>query len=410
MIDPATAVQTRSSGKGKAEERASMSAVDWQAGKITDEGLAHMRAHLGIRRKVRPWNAEVTRDSVWHFAQGIGDDNPLWWDKAYAERSAWARMIVPPAYLYSCFSGGKLPDDNVPSGADGFLPGVFGVQASDRWIWHRPLFVGEEVETYQELHDVVVHENGKFGGRSVSHVERTTFYGGEGDLIAEMFFTRKRFERGQARDRGAYADRPEPKYTHEDRLRFAAQYEAEPGQRRGGVPRYVEDVKPGDAMGRLLKGPLTITNVVGWMLGWGSPMCPTNRLAHQYIKRNPGSVLFNPETGIEDTLEAGHWDPYFASMSGFPAGYDFGCQRVAWLSHLLTEWAGDDSFVTEMDARLRRPNFMGDVTWITGTVIAVEAGSPHGHAVCEIEAVNQRGETTATATARIRLPSRAAKR
>ncbi len=127
-----------------------MSELDWASGKITDEGIAHMRAYLGKRRQVRPWNGEVTRDSIWHFAQGLGDDNPMWWDKAYAQRSPWGRMIAPPAYLYSCFSGGKLPGDDIPSGADGFLPGAFGVQSGDAWQWHRPPELGEEITTYQE--------------------------------------------------------------------------------------------------------------------------------------------------------------------------------------------------------------------------------------------------------------------
>lgn len=382
-----------------------MGGVDWKSGKITDEGIAHMRAHLGKRRQVRPWNAEVTRDSIWHFAQGLGDDNPMWWDRAYAERSPWGKMISPPAYFYSCFSGGKLPGDDIPSGADGFLPGAFGVQTGDRWKWHRPLEVGDEVVTYQELHEVIVHPEGKFGGRSVSQVERTTFYSRKGDLIAEMLFGRKRFDRSQARERGAYKDRPLARYTEEDRRRFAGQYELEVKQRRGSELRYIEDVKPGDSLGRLLKGPLTITNVVGWMLGWGSPMCQTNRLAHQYIKQNPGSLLLHPETGVPDTLEAGHWDPYFATMSGFPAGYDFGCQRIAWLTHLLTDWGGDAAFVTDLDARLHRPNLMGDVTWITGTVSEVVPGAPYGYAVCALEAKNQLGELTASGMARVRLPS-----
>lgn len=385
-----------------------MNQVDWQHGKITDEGLAHMRAHIGIRRKVRPWAGEVTSESIWHFAQALGDDNPLWWEPDHAARSPWGGLVAPPAYLYSCFSGGKYLDDTVPSGADGFLPGVFGVQAADSWQWHRPVREGDRITAWQELHDVVLHERGSFGGRSVSHVEKTTFYDQDEQLVAEMLFTRKRFEREQARDRGTYLDRPLARYTEEDRRRFAEQYELETTQRRGAAPRYAQDVQPGDSLGRLLKGPLTITNIVGWMLGWGSPMCPTNRMAHQYIRRNPGSLLFDERTGIADTLEAGHWDPYFSRMSGFPTGYDFGCQRISWLTHLLTDWAGDAGFVTHLDARLHRPNLLGDVTWLAGEVTQVELQAEHGIATCAITATNQLGEKTASATAKVRLPLRPA--
>src|SRR5262249_18481827 len=106
--------------------------TDWLDARITDEALAFMRAHIGVKRRVRPWNSLVTEDTIWHFAQGVGDDNPMWWDRAHAERSPWGRMIAPPTYLYCCYSGGRYPDDKVPSGVDMFLPGVFGVWASEK--------------------------------------------------------------------------------------------------------------------------------------------------------------------------------------------------------------------------------------------------------------------------------------
>jgi len=33
------------------------------------------------------WNYEATRDAIRHYARGIGDDNPLWTDPAYTEKT-----------------------------------------------------------------------------------------------------------------------------------------------------------------------------------------------------------------------------------------------------------------------------------------------------------------------------------
>jgi acyl dehydratase len=380
--------------------------TDWLNAKITDEALAFMKAHIGIRRKVRPWNSLVTEDTIWHFAQGTGDDNPLWWDKAYAEK-ATGRMAAPPTYLYSAYSGGRYLDDKVPSGVDMFLPGVFGLWASEKWHWERPAVLGDKIVSYMELADAKLHETGKFGGRSVSHVERTTFHVGEdGPQIGEVRRTLKRIERAGARERNAFADWKPARYTAADREQFDKEYEAETAQRRGAEPRYIEDVKAGDSLGRLLKGPLTITNMVGWLLGWGSPMCQTNRIAHNFLKATPGMRYHNPETGIDDTLEGAHWDPYLAQMSGVPEGYDFGAQRISWLCHLLTDWGGDAAFVSDLDARILRPNFLGDTQRISGQVTTVQPGNNEGAALCELKAVNQDGLTTAVATARVVLPSR----
>ena len=165
---------------------------DWAPARITEEGIDFMRAHLGIRRPVRAWNSEISRDSIWHFAQGVGDDNPLWWDEAYARRSVWGRMFAPPAYLYSCLSGGKMPDDRVPSGADGFLPGTAAMQTADRWRWLRPLYAGEKISTFQELHAVEVLPAEKFGAPAVNQIERTSIIADNGDLVAELYNTRLR--------------------------------------------------------------------------------------------------------------------------------------------------------------------------------------------------------------------------
>ena len=55
--------------------------------KITEQGLADIRSRIGVKieNTVEPWNYEATRDGIRHYAHGIGDDNPLWCDPAYAE-------------------------------------------------------------------------------------------------------------------------------------------------------------------------------------------------------------------------------------------------------------------------------------------------------------------------------------
>jgi acyl dehydratase len=36
-----------------------------------------------------------------HFADGLGDTNPLWTDEEYAKRTKWGGIIAPPCFLYS---------------------------------------------------------------------------------------------------------------------------------------------------------------------------------------------------------------------------------------------------------------------------------------------------------------------
>lgn len=392
--------------------------VDWRYGKITDEDIAELRAQIGEPRPTSPWNSAASYDAIWHFALGVGDDNPLWWDKEYAANTRWGRMFAPPTFLYSCYRGGP-ENGRPPMGLDEFelLRGVMGLWSDDRWVFHSHAWLDEPIRAITELHDIREME-GRFSGRTIAVVDKTTFFGLDDRLIAELYKTVLRVERSQSRERGKYSDTPEARYSPEELQAIHDQYEREPAQRQGSRPRYWEDVAVGEEMITILKGPLTMTTLVGWQQGWGSLLCQTNRIAYQLLRDYPGARMFNPETGIEDTLAGGHWDPYFTAMGGMARAYDFGGMRISWLAHLLTDWCGDAGFVAEHHVRLLRPNFLGDTTWITGRVTAKperldpprsELGPSYGLAECEVSATNQRGETTATAHAVVALPCRSSR-
>jgi hypothetical protein len=257
------------------------------------------------------------------------------------------------------------------------------------------------------LHDVEDKVGSFTGGRQIVQTLRTEFRGDDDRLIAEYFNTVMWMEKSAARQRARYQV-PDVSYNEADRQRFDEQYGREAQYRRGAQPRYFEDVEKGQELLVLLKGPLTMTNIIGFLIGWHTPMCPTNRIASDYLRRFPGSRLFNPETGVEDIIDAGHWDPYFVARAGLPRPFDLGGQRVAWIAHLLSDWHGDDGFLEALEVEIRRPNFLGDVSWLTGQVTSVEPRVHGGAVECQVQITNQRDELTTLARATVVLPSRAA--
>src|ERR1700691_2427143 len=116
-----------------------------------------MRSHIGQELDVRPWNREITEDSIWHFASGVGDDNPIWWDRAAAEAGPVGRMAAPPMWLYSAVQGPPLP-------------GTHRVWGGDRWHWFTRPWLGQRIRVTASLHSVQERTSG-FGGRSVVQVE-----------------------------------------------------------------------------------------------------------------------------------------------------------------------------------------------------------------------------------------------
>ena len=61
-------------------------------------------------------NEMATRDAIRHFANGIGDANPLWRNDEYAKNTRYGGIIGPPLSVSKSlrYSEGKVPIINSP--------------------------------------------------------------------------------------------------------------------------------------------------------------------------------------------------------------------------------------------------------------------------------------------------------
>ncbi|MBM4405850.1 MAG: MaoC family dehydratase [Chloroflexi bacterium] len=110
--------------------------------KITKEALERARARIGEKTAlIGGFNTEVQLDMVRHWAEGIGDDNPLWLDSAYAAKTRHGTILVPPSYLQSVRTG-PMWHGRSTGGFRGF-PGVHRFWASDKWEWFVPMKHGD---------------------------------------------------------------------------------------------------------------------------------------------------------------------------------------------------------------------------------------------------------------------------
>jgi len=368
--------------------------------RITEDGLDALRKLIGvpITDSVEPWCTEVTRDNVRHYAHGIGDDNPLWCDPAYAASTTHGAIIAPPSFVF--------PLDRVFSGYVGGLPGVHAMWSGASTTWHRPFCVGEEIRTTAALKDLIPHET-RFAGRAIQQIYHVEWLSGD-DLVAEGDSWCFRTERDAARELGTkydhVKDADDYQVSSEVLARVREAYDSE--QRRGAEPRYFEDVSAGDALPRMVKGPMTVTGFIAFAQGWGGLYIRANRIAHQLLKKHPNLGIPN-SYGVPDVPERVHWDDDLAALVGTPRAYDYGPERCSWLLHHLTDWMGDDGFVVSHTCQIRRHNVVGEIIWIDGEVTKVEAdASGVGLVHISQRATNQDGELSAVASAVVRLPSR----
>jgi len=158
----------------------------------------------------------------------------------------------------------------------------------------------------------------------------------------------------------------------------------------------------------MVKGPLTVTDIVCWHAGMGMGLYGVKplRLGHDNRMRIP-RFFHRDDLNVPDVMQRVHWDPEFARRSGNPTTFDYGRMRETWLIHLCTDWMGDDAWLWKLECEFRRFNYVGDTQWLRGRVTRTYLAAGDRPAVdVDLEAVNQRGEVTTPGRASILLPSR----
>jgi acyl dehydratase len=377
-----------------------MAATGQRFSVITDRSLDDLRklVNVPIEDSLEPWCHEATRDSIRHWAHGIGDDNPLWCDPGYAAKSEHGRILAPPSFIF--------PLNRSFSGYVGGLAGVHAMFAGIDVTWHQPIMLGDRFTTKVWLKDLVEH-NTRFAGRSIQQIYRCEFYRQNDELVAEGDSWCFRTERDTARERGTKYDEVKKKaparYSRDDLNRIFALYEAE--EIRGAKPRYIEDVNVGDKLPTMAKGPMTVTGFIAFAQGWGGLYIRANKLAWKQLQKHPGLGIPN-KFGIPDVPERVHWEDDLATLVGTPAAYDYGPERCSWMTHHLTNWMGDSGFLRKIEVKIRRHNPVGDSLFIDGEVTRKFQEDGASYVEVTQSAVQQDGELSVIATGIIRLPSR----
>jgi acyl dehydratase len=368
-------------------------------GTITEEGLEQLRRRMGVVHPIEePFVRYVNSDSIRHVARAIGDSNPLWIDAAHAAASRFGVQVAPPALLYAISWGSW--DMRRGEG----LPGVHGLHSRDRWTLYRPMLAGDEIHATKMLSGLE-EKQGRLAQRSIIQTREMLYYNQRDELVARCEMSAFRVERESARGRGKYADIPRASYTEQEIDQIDEEIAAE--QVRGAEPRYWEDVNIGDPVQPIVRGPLTVADMIAWMMGIGSPHIRSGQYWLDYRRQSPKVAVRDPETNVWQAVERVHWDPFMAAEIGMPAPYDYGSQRGGWATHLITNWAGDDGWVCEVDVQYRGMNFLGDTIRMKGAVTDKWLGeSGIGYVECSIEGINQRGVDIMPGRAVVALPSK----
>ena len=373
---------------------------------ITDEGIAALRARVGIpvKRDDRGKYTQINADAARAYSIGTGDVNPLYLDVEHARASRWGGPVAPPGILLATGEpeGRGLTPEERESGRGGALPGVHGMFAGRDFEWYQPMLDGDTI--HKVTYEAGFYEkDGKFTGvRQILQIIETLYRNQRHEVVAKMLGWRMRTERDAARERKTVF-RDSKEWSDQELQEIDDAYEAE--SHRGAEPRYWEDVNVGDDMSEMVRGPFRVTDGVAWEMGWGGPYARTGKNDHEFRKRHPGAYTQDPRS-VWDVVERVHWDDDFAREIGVPAAYDYGAQRVGWSCNFLTNWMGDDAWLKRMWVQIRKFNILGDLQTFRGEVIDKRIENGEYQVVCDFWALNQLKEITTPGQAIIVLPSR----
>ncbi len=372
-------------------------------GTITDEGVADLKRRLGSYYRSGPYRLVVTADDIRLNAAANGDLNPLFSDAAYAARTRFGGIIAPPTYVDLI--------KHYTSTMIGGLPGVHAFHAGNAVEFFAPVRPGDVIgPTFRPWK--VGEKTGKFAGRMVTMDMEIVYRNQRDELVAVAHGEVFRVVRETARTRGKYAEQKKEPYTREQLE--AIWKVAENEEIRGAQPRYFEDVAVGDTLGPIVRGPLRVVEISFRNWAGGGVLTGAGGMAYgghyyqfeEYLRR-PGMAEVEEGTGVMDHPHRGHWEESFARKIGVPGIYDIAVQRTAWMTTLMTNWAGDDGWVRSVNSQFRFFNVEGDTTWLHGTVTGkrVERGL---HIVdIDIRTLNQRDEVSTTGGGSVILPARA---
>ena len=366
-------------------------------GKITDEAVASVKAKTGVRLRAEgPFVQDVTVDTIRTFCNGIGDLNPLYRDVEHGRLSQYGSVLAHPMFPMACAWIGR---------ARWGLPGVHSFLGGNDWELFRNLKPGDRLNVIERVVGVE-EKSSEFSGRLVLQYMQAEFSNQRDELVCRVLGWSTRHERKAARDKRKYKPAEPYAYSPKEFSEIEAAIHAESDNIRGQEPRYWEDVAIGEELTPIVRGPLSASDTIGFLVACGRGQ--THGLMAKVASKHPGHFIKDQKTQRAEYTMNIHHRPTVATQSGAPGVIDFGAQRCAWLATLVTNWMGDAGVLKRIKTELRLPNVLDDTTWCKGKVTNKYVEDGHALVELEIWAESQRGQASApNGKAVVILPSRA---
>ncbi len=357
----------------------------------------------------------VAPNDIRRWVQGMQNPNPLHYDEKAAAASRFGRLVAPQSFaVCTDDSHGAAP------AIQGNIPGTHMLFGGDEWWFFGPrIEPGDRITRDRMLFDYKVTET-KFAGPTMFSRGDTTYVNQRGEIICKQRSTSIRYRADLAREKAQFDDDRDPEWTIEaieeiEKLKFDYyQSYLDLGHDRRLF------VKVGDKLPTRPIGPHTIMSfttewrafamsIWGAFQGdsgptslWNAGWLPEMDRDHEAAKVDPAF-----SDGLYHGPSRGHVQQQYAQLIGMPRGYGYGASMGAWILDYLANWAGEWGEIVHSRMNFRSPALTGDVTYLDGEVVGLDADRNTGQPSATIDVVmtNQRKEVMASGQATVRLPT-----
>ena len=328
-------------------------------------------------------------DNIQRFGDGVGDYNPLYRDENYGAQSCFASVIAPPIFIYGASLGIALAINGNIDGrrlSSSYFPMNY---AGGTIEFFKTIWPGDRISAAERIIDIHRKHSDRIGDFVLCEAG-IEYHNQRKELVATKTTLMARYQ-NLGGGRTIEYDREKKTQVIEESPDPLV-YERE---RCGADTRYFEDVSIGDELPPLHKGTYTVTELFLFTHGVVG------------TRRTPRAALEAEES--KDLGGGGRYDAEHArNRRNMPGQFDWGPQRVCWVSQMATDWMGDDGTLKKMETRVRHPNVVGDTNTLFGKVAAKTAVGDEHFVELDVYNENQAGLATVEARITVALPSRSA--
>jgi acyl dehydratase len=348
-------------------------------------------------------NRLVTEDLIRHYSDAIGDPNPLFRNPDYGKASRWGAVIGPPTYETTVAYGTSF-------GGGWKLSGCRGLVAGSKHEYFTVFRPGDEIRVRDKFLGYKEHTKSDKPYRLLVGRTLSDYINQRDELVCRADSGRIVIATPPSKQvkgkMNMYKDIKRHVFTKEeiDVIHRAYDDTLAGKNRRGAKIRYWEDVKEGEELPPVVKGPYDLCDA----LARTTVSCYSFAFAIKWyaMREHLQDHPIDPDTGEHRFIRDWHYEDHIAQMLGMPYAFAAGAHNEMILAHIVTDWMGDDGFVKSIDSKDVRIHILGDMTWVKGKVARKYVENKEHLVDLDVWGENQDGITHITSKYTVKLVSK----